>query len=287
MKRLTTAILTFLLIGSLLAGCGGRSTEPDSTDPVDQPAAGPSVDVIPSYTMNEAMLNNGDIADADVTLVQFATAAHGTHKAVIQTTMGDLEIILFEAQAPNAVKSFVIHAREGYYNGLTFDKILNNFVVEGGDPTGSGGESALLDSAGNPAPFANEYSLDLWHFRGAVSMSRLDSQAGNGSRFFMVQAPFVDKDTLEEMEQAHFPAKVIEKYTEIGGTPGFDWKRTVFGVLTPDSLKVLDTIALTPVDEDGLPENSVLIENVTITELTPTATVPTTTVDEDEEPADE
>ena len=280
MKRFATAILAFLLVFSLLAGCAGRPADEEPTVPTTQTpeAPAPLDDTPPIYTMEEAALNNAEISDADISLLQFeASSAAATHKALITTNMGDLEMLLFGVQAPNAVKSFVIHAQEGYYNGLTFNKILNNFLVEGGDPTGNGGESALLDAAGKNKPFANEYSLDLWHFRGAVSMSRLPGQTGNGSRFFIVQAPFVDEETLAEMEKANFPDKVLRQYEAVGGTPGFDWKRTVFGMLTADSLKALDIIALSTVDDKGVPKDSVLIENITITELPGAKNIPAAT----------
>jgi peptidyl-prolyl cis-trans isomerase B (cyclophilin B) len=173
-------------------------------------------------------------------------------------------MILFPDEAPLAVENFVTHAEEGYYNGLTFDKVLANFIIEGGDVDGKGGESIFIGEDGKPEAFAGEYSLNLWHFRGAVSMSLPAGATGNGSRFFIVQAPFVDSNTLELMRAANYPEIVLEKYEDIGGTPGFDHKRTVFAMLTEESLTALDTIAAIDVEGDGVPMETVLIESVEI-----------------------
>jgi peptidyl-prolyl cis-trans isomerase B (cyclophilin B) len=269
MKRFALGGAAILCALSLLCGCGQREPEPQESAEVSVSSSEASSSsrppvIQPTYTMEEAMDRNAEISEDAVNLIQFEAPAAGTQVAVIHTNLGDLEMILFPTEAPLAVENFVAHAEEGYYNGLTFDKVLANFIIEGGDVDGKGGDSIFIGADGKPEAFDGEYSLHLWHFRGAVSMSLPAGAAGNGSRFFIVQAPFVDSDTLELMRSAMYPQKVLEKYEEVGGTPGFDHKRTVFAMLTEESLKTLDTIAVVDVEGDGAPLETVLIESVEI-----------------------
>jgi peptidyl-prolyl cis-trans isomerase B (cyclophilin B) len=263
MKRLPLGGVAILCALSLLCGCGQDEPAPESSEvSTSSTASSQPALTQPTYTMEEAASKNASITDDDVQLIQFEAPAVGTQIAVIHTNLGDLEMILFPKEAPRAVENFVTHAEEGYYNGLTFDKVLANFIIEGGDLDGKGGESIFIGADGKPEAFEGEYSLNLWHFRGAVSMSLPTGAAGNGSRFFIVQAPFVDSDTLELMGSAMYPGKVLDKYEEIGGVPGFDHKRTVFAMLTEESLMTLDTIAATEVEGDGTPLETVLIESI-------------------------
>mgnify|MGYP002412685611 CR=1 FL=1 len=102
--------------------------------------------------------------------------------AVIQTSMGDITVAFFPQQAPKAVENFLTHARDGYYDGLTFHRVINDFMIQGGskDGTGSGGESIWGHS------FEDEFSDDLHHFPGALSMANSGMNT-NGSQFFIVQ----------------------------------------------------------------------------------------------------
>lgn len=270
MKRILLPILSLACALSLLAGCEIRppegAEEESSQVSEGSEAAAPSKPV--TYTVEEAAANNAGISAADVNLLQLEEPKIGSELAVIKTNMGELTLYLYPEQAPKAVENFTTHAKAGYYNGLTFDKIMNNFIVEGGDPDGEGGESVFKDADGKAVNFEVESSLSLWHFRGAVSMSQTEFRDGNGSRFFIVQAPFVDEDTVAAMKEAKFPDKVIAAYEEMGGTPGFDGKRSVFGMLDAESLKALDAIALVEAEDDGTPMETVLIESVEIRTLT-------------------
>lgn len=261
LKKLAIFVSAAIITISLLAACSKANPTEESSGSSSTSSSQSSRTSASSYTVSEAVQVNKEIQASEVELVQFAGTSAGSETVTIKTTMGDIEVILYRQYAPKAVENFVTHAQEGYYTGLSLDSVLKNFKVEGGAPNSTGGESIYKD---NGVYFENEYSLNLWNFRGAVGMSNVAGQDKNGSQFYIVQAPFVDEDTIKMMNEAAYPAEVIKKYEEVGGVPGFDWKRTVFGMLTEESLDVLDAIARTPVDDNGSPLETILIESITV-----------------------
>ena len=119
--------------------------------------------------------------DGSVTAV---TDYAGLPVAVIEVeNYGTIRAVLFEEDAPKAVENFITHAEEGYYDGLTFHRVIDDFMIQGGDPKGdgTGGESIFGE------PFEDEFTDNLWNFRGALSMAN-SGQDSNGSQFFIVQA---------------------------------------------------------------------------------------------------
>ncbi|MCX6074587.1 MAG: peptidylprolyl isomerase [Campylobacterales bacterium] len=113
----------------------------------------------------------------------FAYAAH-PHVS-LQTTQGDMELELYEDIAPLAVENFTTHVKNGYYNGLTFHRIIKNFMVQGGDPTGTGagGESIWKK------PFKDEFKSGVvFNQAGILAMANAGPRT-NGSQFFITTAP--------------------------------------------------------------------------------------------------
>jgi peptidyl-prolyl cis-trans isomerase B (cyclophilin B) len=202
--------------------------------------------------------------DMEVNFVQFSDLTEEDDIAVMETSMGTIKLRFFPEQAPKAVENFLTHAKEGYYNGLKFHRVFDDFMIQGGDPkgNGTGGESIFKDESGNPVPFEDEFSTDLWNFRGALSMAN-SGEDTNGSQFFIVQAPTVSEDLLKQMEDVPFPTSVIAKYKELGGTPWLDWKHTVFGFVV-DGMDVVDAIAAVEADENGMPQEDVIITSITV-----------------------
>ena len=81
---------------------------------------------------------------SDSSLIQFESPKDGqTVAEIVVKDYGSIKVMLFEEQAPKAVENFVTHAQEGYYDGLTFHRVIADFMIQGGDPTGdgTGGES--------------------------------------------------------------------------------------------------------------------------------------------------
>lgn len=258
MKKILILALSLSLILTFTA-CKTRTEENPGTQG-EESSAGEKNTAKPA-SLAEAQKNNQNIDSNFIDLIQFKEYGNNAAYAVIKTNLGELKAVLFSEEAPKAVENFITLADNGFYNGLTIDRGIKNFLIEAGDPSGkgTGGESAFGE------PFPNEYSLNLWHFRGALSMSNANPDE-NGSQFFIVQAPFVSEELAKEMQEAKYPEKVLEQYKETGGLPGFDGKRTVFGMLTSESLSVLDKIAKLDFEstESLSDEDTVIIESITI-----------------------
>lgn len=160
--------------------------------------------------------------------------------ATMKTTLGDIKILLFPDAAPKAVENFTTHAKNGYYIGIIFHRVIPDFMIQGGDPTGTGrgGESIWGRS------FEDEFSVDYHNIRGALSMANA-GPGTNGSQFFIVQAKEVDDGLIAQMEQLSdrgFPTECVEDYKKLGGTPWLDYKHTVFGQVV-EGMDVVDAIA--------------------------------------------
>ena len=183
-------------------------------------------------------------------------------RIIMHTNMGDIKIRLFDDKAPKAVENFITHAKAGYYDGLVFHRVINDFMIQGGDPlgNGTGGESIWGE------PFEDEFTPELHNLRGALSMANAGPNT-NGSQFFIVQAKKVSDDLLEQMEMASedvFPTDVIENYKNEGGTPWLDYRHTVFGQVY-EGMDVVDNIAAVKVDYfSNKPFNDVIIDSITV-----------------------
>ena len=104
---------------------------------------------------------------------------------VLQTTQGTIELEIREDYAPLAAENFLTHVKEGYYNGITFHRIIKGFMIQGGDPTGTGrgGESIWHK------PFKNEYAKNVVFDKpGILAMANAGPNT-NGSQFFITTAP--------------------------------------------------------------------------------------------------
>ncbi len=171
---------------------------------------------------------------------QIREIQQGDVVALMKTTMGDIKILLFPDAAPKAVENFTTHAKNGYYNGIIFHRVIPDFMIQGGDPTGTGrgGESIWGKS------FEDEFSVDYHNIRGALSMANAGPST-NGSQFFIVQSKEVDGGLISQMEQLAdrgFPTECVEDYKALGGTPWLDYKHTVFGQVV-EGMDVVDKIA--------------------------------------------
>ena len=184
--------------------------------------------------------------------------AEGDVTAVIVTNKGEIKVRLFPKEAPKAVGNFLTHAKNGYYNGLIFHRVIRDFMIQGGDPTGTGagGESIWGHE------FADEFSPKLHNLRGALSMANA-GPCTNGSQFFIVQASDVPENMLEQMKELpdYFPAETQADYAEIGGTPWLDYHHTVFGQVV-EGMEVVDAIAAVAVDGNDKPLEPVVIERI-------------------------
>lgn len=184
----------------------------------------------------------------------------GDITAIMKTNKGDIKIILFPEASPKAVENFITHAENGYYDGVVFHRVIDGFMIQGGDPTatGRGGESIW------GRPFKDEFHPDYHNIRGALSMANAGPDT-NGSQFFIVQAKEVDPRLISQMKMYpdSYPPETVDDYENLGGTPHLDYKHAVFGWVY-EGMDVVDAIASSDTDNRDKPLEDVVILSVEI-----------------------
>ena len=142
----------------------------------------------------------------------------------VHTNLGDFTLELFPEVAPKTVENFVTHAKNGYYNGVIFHRVIEDFMIQGGDPTGTGmgGESIYGRT------FEDEFSREAFNLYGTLSMANAGPNT-NGSQFFIVTAKQVPAQMLKQLKDGGWPEEIVEEYAKVGGTPWLDYRHTVFG----------------------------------------------------------
>ncbi len=207
--------------------------------------------------------------------LQFAEPQTGeTVAEFIIKDYGSIFVRLFPEQAPKAVENFLTHAREGYYDNTVFHRVIEEFMVQGGDPegTGYGGRSIWWE------PFEDEFCEELQPFRGALCMANSGSDTNN-SQFFLVQADATSVGELKQLVEyqkysfAEYLKKgyktsiteaQIEDFLQYGGAPWLVGHHTVFGQIY-QGFEVLDEIAAAEVDQtDYRPIEDIILTTVRI-----------------------
>ncbi|WP_195701661.1 peptidylprolyl isomerase [Companilactobacillus futsaii] len=177
--------------------------------------------------------------------------------ATINTNHGAIKIQLFDELVPKTVKNFIELAKKGYYNGVIFHRVIPDFMIQGGDPTGTGmgGESIYGDS------FEDEFTDQLFNLDGALSMANAGPNT-NGSQFFIVSNQNMPKRMIKEMASAGYPEEIIAAYKN-GGTPWLDHRHTVFGQVI-DGMDVVRDIARAKRNNNDKPNEDIVMESVEI-----------------------
>lgn len=198
-------------------------------------------------------------------LEQLKAPVAGEKVAVFETSMGDISIRLFPGAAPKTVENFVGLIEKGYYDGIIFHRVIPGFMIQGGDPTGTGrgGESIWGH------PFQDEFHPDYRNLVGALSMANAGPNT-NGSQFFIVEGDEVSKDIISQMEDAGekygYSKDVIEAYKEKGGAFWLDGKHSVFGQVF-EGMDVVQSIAKVERNSMDKPLEDVVIVKAFIKEF--------------------
>lgn len=197
-------------------------------------------------------------------VVQYAKPEKGEVVAKIKIKgYGTITVKFFPDHAPLAVENFVQHAKDGYYDGLTFHRIIDDFMIQGGDPTGtgSGGDSIWKDDKGEYIPFEDEYSKYLMPIRGALCMANSGANT-NGSQFFIVQTNAYQIADVMNLRNLGVDSDLIDYYKKNGGAGWLYEAHTVFGQVV-DGYDVLDKVAGVETDtKTGKPNEDVIIEKI-------------------------
>ncbi len=277
MKRKFAGLLALLMCFLLLAGC-------DSSDAGIAGKVIGTTDTLVKMDQLKPQKNPGKVG------YQLEAPQKGEEIAVVTLAGGEsFKIRFFPEAAPKAVYNFKLHALQGYYNGLTFHRIMKNFMIQGGDPAGNGtgGQSVWGES------FADEFSKNLLNIDGAVSMANSGANT-NGSQFFInatqneaqinwseyqnifdiykqdpeaFQAAYgkcidMDKmtDEVKKLYQEHGGNIHLDGYYSTDGTG-----HTVFGQVF-EGMEDVIKISQTQTNENNSPLNAVVIQKVEIVE---------------------
>lgn len=173
---------------------------------------------------------------------------------------GEIKLKFFPNVAPKAVENFVTHSKNGYYNGLTFHRVISEFMIQGGDPKGDGTGGESIWGQG----FNKEVSDECIPIRGTLCMASVQNVANSlGSQFFITQAKF--KDNVAQQAK-NLSQNLIDTYTKFGGVPSLFKDYTVFGYVY-EGLDIVDKIAEVTTDNMDKPTTPVVIEKIEITNV--------------------
>ena len=260
MKKRYLALALAAVLAVCAAGCGKEEAKDDS-----------------NKTAEKGTVDTTEILQAQM-------PEEGEEIAVITTSKGVVKMRFFPEEAPKAVENFKTLAKKGYYNGLLFHRVIEDFMVQTGDPKGdgTGGESCCGEA------FEDEISPKLHYYRGAVAMANSGANT-NGSQFFIVQAKDVVEEALTALRDARdnnegeelgvtltdgkyytfsqlFPDSVLEHYKEVSGAAHLEYvfgnPYTIFGHVF-EGLDVVDAIAAAETNENDKPVEDITIESIT------------------------
>lgn len=170
MKKITVWLLTLAFAATMLAGCGSKTDTTDTTETTEATSAA-----------DETSDGAADTADTSEN-EELLTGLH--HVAIDVQDYGTISLELDADTAPISVTNFINLANEGFYDGLTFHRIISGFMIQGGDPNGNGTGGSEKTIKGEFS--ANGVENDISHVRGVISMARANDPDSGSSQFFIV-----------------------------------------------------------------------------------------------------
>ena len=170
MKKITVWLLTLAFAATMLAGCGSKTDTTETTETTEATSAA-----------DETSDGAADTADTSEN-EELLTGLH--HVTIDVQDYGTISLELDADTAPISVTNFINLANEGFYDGLTFHRIISGFMIQGGDPNGNGTGGSEKTIKGEFS--ANGVENDISHVRGVISMARANDPDSGSSQFFIV-----------------------------------------------------------------------------------------------------
>ena len=255
--KIILLISIFLVMLFVLTGCKKKETN-SNKNTVDTKSNTTESNTQKNEISKERVVDTVDYKAAAEK--QMALPEDGEEIAILHIKgFGDVKVKFFKEVAPKAVENFVTHAKEGYYDGLTFHRVINEFMIQGGDPegTGMGGESIWGQG------FGTELDYSLVPYRGSLCMAMSSIPNSIGSQFFITQANY-SEDMAAYLKQGGYPEGLIEEYREYGGYLSLYLQYTVFGQVF-EGIEVVDKVAAVKTDGSDKPLEDVIIESIEVT----------------------
>lgn len=218
-------VVAVLMVGGALL----TQTNLDQGDP----------DILPTNTPSSSQTPDGSVTASPTPAVKSFEKAETVidattkkYSATVKTSKGDFVIELDAEKAPNTVNSFVFLAQQDYFDGIIFHRVIDNFVIQGGDPTGTGGGGPGYQTADEPNEVRN--------LKYTVSMAKVGGQAVFGSQFFI---------NLKDNPSLDFDNPTVNKYYPFGKVvSGQDVVDAIGKVPTAAGDKPIDPVTITDVE---------------------------------------
>ena len=199
-------------------------------------------------------------------------------KVKINTTEGEIIVRLYD-ETPKHRDNFIKLAKEGYYDGTLFHRVIKDFMIQGGDPNSKDAPAGKMLGTGGPGytvPAEFVYP-QLFHKRGALSAARQGDEVNpkresSGSQFYIVWGKRYSGNMMDDVEERiarntgnliSFPQEVRDAYFQYGGTPHLDGQYAAFGHVV-EGIEVVDKIANSKTNFRDKPLEDVVIESITI-----------------------
>lgn len=170
MKKMTVWLLTLAFAATMLAGCGSKTDTTDTTETTEETSAADET--------SDGATDTADTSEDG----ELLTGLH--HVTIDVQDYGTISLELDADTAPISVTNFINLANEGFYDGLTFHRIISGFMIQGGDPNGNGTGGSEKTIKGEFS--ANGVENDISHVRGVISMARANDPDSGSSQFFIV-----------------------------------------------------------------------------------------------------
>ena len=212
-----------------------------------------------------------EIAVEELPVLNYTAPEQGEEIVVIHVKdRGDIKIKLFPELLPEACENFLTHAKNGYYDELIFHRVIEGFMIQGGDPKGdgTGGESCW------GGKFNGSVTEQLIHVPGALAYANSAGPATDGSQFYIVTGDSTDAEALKYYEEEYdknpqiaydinFTKEAEELYIQHGGAPHLDGGYTVFGQVI-EGLDIVFEISQVATTANNKPKEAVYMEIVTV-----------------------
>ena len=170
MKKITVWLLTLAFAATMLAGCGSKTDTTDTTETTEETSAADET--------SDGATDTANTSEDE----ELLTGLH--HVTIDVQDYGTISLELDADTAPISVTNFINLANEGFYDGLTFHRIISGFMIQGGDPNGNGTGGSEKTIKGEFS--ANGVENDISHVRGVISMARTNDPDSGSSQFFIV-----------------------------------------------------------------------------------------------------
>ena len=195
-------------------------------------------------------------------LLQCTSKGDGFTYAVISTEYGDMKVKLYNS-TPQHRDNFIKLAQEGFYDDLLFHRVIQGFMIQGGDPDSKTATPNQMLGQGGPG-YTIPAEIGALHFKGALAAARLGDQMNpernsSGSQFYIVDGKPLTEENMDNLVQNFgktYTPEQRQRYLEVGGSPVLDGEYTVFGEVV-EGLDVIDKIAAVPTGQANRPVRDV------------------------------